>query len=129
MNINLIFYAFTMCAFLFGCASVNSNSANINIEKESSGLISFERVNVRSDDSTLTVSGDLHARTRSVARGHIDITFISPDEVVLHELTTSIKRRSLKNRHMHFHVNVPLVLPEGSTVRLVHHRKSHNGNG
>jgi hypothetical protein len=129
MKINFVFYAFIMCALLFGCASVNSNSANINIEKESSGLISFERVNVRSDGSTLTVSGDLHARTRSVARGHIDITFISPDENVLHELTTNIRRRSLKDRHMHFHVKVPLDLPEGSTVRLVHHRKSHDVNG
>ena len=127
MKINLVFYAFIMCAFLFGCASVNSNDTNFKIEKESSGLIGFERVFVRSDDSIVTVSGDLHARPRSAARGHIDITFISPDEKVLHELTTNIRRRSLKDRHMHFHVKVQLDLPEGSTVRLVHHRKSHNG--
>ena len=59
MKINLVFYAFIMCAFLFGCASVDANKMNVNIEKiESSPIMRYENVRVTSTDSTITVEGN-----------------------------------------------------------------------
>lgn len=114
----------------FGCASVESKKMNVKIEKEeSSPILRFEDVRVTSTDSIISVEGNLHATTRSFVPGHVDITFVSPDDEVLHTLQTDIRRRSLKARDYHFHVQVPLVIPDESTVRIVYHRRTHYKNG
>lgn len=127
MKINLVFYTFIMCAFLFGCASVESKKMNVNIEtEESSPTLRFENVRVTSTDSIISLEGNLHSSSRSFVGGHVDITFVSPDDEVLHTFQTDIRRSSLKSREYHFHAEVPLVLPDKSTVRIVYHRRTHN---
>jgi hypothetical protein len=125
--------AFISVAFVivvvYGCASVESKKANVIIEKESSSLLRFENVRVTRSESNITVRGTLHSRTRSSVPGHIDITFLSTNGEVLQTLKTDYHRGSLKARDYNFKVEVPLDLPEGSTVRLVHHRRSHKENG
>ncbi len=112
---------------VFGCASVESRNTNVNIEKiESSPIMRYENVRVTSTDSTITVEGNLHASTRSYVPGHVDITFLSPDDEVLHTFQTDVRRQSLKSRDYHFHAEVPLVLPDESTVGIVYHRRTHN---
>lgn len=129
MKTNFAFFILIACALFSGCANVQSNKSNISIEKESSGFVRFEKVIVHSEDSTVTVSGSIHSQPRNAAIGHVDITFLSPDGDVLHVLKTQIHRQSIKDRHLHFRVKTSLVLPECSTVRIVHHKSSHNGNG
>lgn len=125
-----VFYIFIVYALLFACASVESRKVNVNIEKEIlSPNLRLENVRVTSTNSKISIQGNLHTRTRSIVPGHVDITFVSPDDKVLHTLQTDIRRRSLKSRDYHFHAEVPLVLPDGSTVRIVYHRRSHDGNG
>jgi len=116
-------------AAISSCASVESKKANVVIEKESSSLLRFERVTVTRSESVITVHGTLHSRTRSSVPGHIGITFLSTNGDVLQTLKTDYHRGSLRARDYNFSVEVPLDLPDGSTVRLVHHRRDHNGNG
>lgn len=112
-------------AAISGCASVESKKANVIIEKESSSLLRFERVTVTRSESVITVRGTLHSRTRSSVPGHIDITFLSTNGDILQTLKTDYHRGSLKARDYNFKVEVPLDLPDGSTVRVVYHRRAH----
>jgi hypothetical protein len=117
-------------AAAFGCASVESKKMNLNIEtEESSSLLKFENVRVTSTDSIINVEGSLRTTIRSIVPGHVDITFVSPDNEVMHTLQTNIHRKRYKSRYYEFHVQVPLVLPDESTVQIVYHRRLHNGNG
>lgn len=127
MKINLVFYAFIMCAFLSGCASVDANKMNVNIEKkESSSLLRFKNVRVASTDSIVTVKGSLRATIRSIIPGHVDITFLSPEGDVLHALSTDIHRIKQNSRDYHFHAEAPVALPDDSTVVIAYHRRTHN---
>ena len=126
MKINLVFYAFIMCVFLFSCATVESRKMNVNIETEdSSPILRFENVRVASTDSTITVKGSMRAVIRSTIPGHVDITLLSPEGDVLHALSADIHRLKYKSRDYHFHAEVPVVLPENSTVEIVYHRRAH----
>ena len=99
---------------------------NVNIvKKESSSLLRFQDVRVASADSTITVKGSLRSTIRSSIPGHVDITFLSPEGDVLHELSADIHKLKYKSRDYHFHAEVSVVLPENSTVELVYHRRAH----
>lgn len=116
-----------MCVALSSCTSVQP--ADVVIEKETPSRYRIENVLVTKVDTTVTVHGTLHSRSRGSAPGHVDITFISTNGDVLHTVKTDYHRGSLKARDYKFHVELPLALPDGSTVRIVHHRRDHNGNG
>ena len=120
---------FIACVALSSCASVQPNKANVIIEKDTSSRFRIENVLVTKVDSIITVSGKLHSRTRGGAPGHVDITFVSTNGDVLQTLKADYRRRSLSARDYEFHVELSLALPDGSTVRIAHHRRAHNGNG
>ena len=122
-----VVYVFSTYAALSSCASVQP--ADVFVEKETSSRYRIENVLVTKGDTTVTVYGNLHSRSRGSASGHVDITFISTNGEVLQTVKTDYHRGSLKARDYNFSVKLPLMLPDGSTVRIVHHRRNHNGNG
>ena len=126
--INIYSFGF-ICALALvaaGCAGVQARKANVNIEIESAAQIRIFDVAVKSTPSTVIVTGTLHKRShgRSVIPGHIDITFVSPDGEQLHTVKTKYHRSSINSRDSTFEAEVPLELPDNSTVRIEHFRKS-----
>ena len=119
-------YMVTLIVILPACASSQFRNADINIEVDSSSQIRIFDIAVRSTDSNVTVAGSLHKRShgRTVIPGHIDITFLSPDGDVLRKLETDYRRSSINSRDSTFSVEVPLLLADGSTVRIEHYRTS-----
>lgn len=125
------FIIFVIAATVSACTGIAPKNANVNVERESSSLARIFNVMVTSSDSGVTVSGTLDKRfhSRTVIPGHVDIIFLSPEGEVLHQLQTDYRRSSLKSRHSTFRVEVPLQLPDGSTVRVEHHSRSKTQNG
>lgn len=119
-------YMVTLIVIMSACTSVDSKKANVNIEVDSSPRIQIFDVAVRATNSHVTVSGSLHKRShsRTAIPGHIDITFLSPNGEVLRELETDYHRPSINSRESTFSVKVPLLLADGSTVRIEHYRTS-----
>jgi len=128
-RIKLAVYIFIVCVTLTSCASVQSNKADVIIVKDISSRYRISNIQVTKDDSLVTVAGTLHSQTRSRFPGHVDITFLSKSGEVLHTTIVDYRRKSLKSRNRMFRVKIPLELPDGSSVRIVHHRRDHNGNG
>lgn len=130
-NAAKLFYIFVITIAVSGCTSIETKKANVNIESESSSLARIFNVIVISTESGVMVSGTLDKRfhSRTVIPGHVDILFLSPEGEVLHQLQTDYRRSSIKSRHSKFRVEVPLILPEGSTVRVVHHKDFESLNG
>lgn len=113
-----------------GCANIESRSADVSIEKVSSSIAHFDRAFVTSTQTSVEIYGVLHKRhhSRTIIPGHVDIEIISPEGEVLSKLETDYHRGSIKARQSTFHVSVPMVLPEGSTVRLIHHTEPEKYN-
>jgi len=126
---NRIVNIFIVSVALSSCASAQSNQADVNIEKDTSSRYRISNIQVTKDNSIVTVAGTLHSQTRSRFPGHVDITFYSISGEVLHIARVDYRRRSLKSRNRMFRVKIPLELPDGSSVHIVHHRRDHNENG
>ena len=116
--------------FVIGCTSIESRKANVNIEKTSSRYAHFDRTLVTSTETSVEIYGVLHKRhhSRTIIPGHVHIEIMSPTGDVLYKLETNYYRGSIKARQSKFHVSIPLKLPDGSTVRLMHHRESEDLN-
>ncbi len=118
---------FSMFALLVsGCASVQTKNASIDIEILPTAQIRIFNVTVKSTESNVIITGTLHkgSHGRSIIPGHIDITFLSPDNEVLQTVETKYRRSSLNSRDSTFKVEIPLELADGSTIRIQHFRKS-----
>ncbi|MBT8113671.1 MAG: hypothetical protein KJO47_08330 [Gammaproteobacteria bacterium] len=61
--------------------------------------------------------------SRSRIPGYVEITVRSPDESILTTVTTSYRRKTRKSTICIFSVDIPLLEPEGNTIRAIHHRK------
>ena len=118
--INLLIVSFVLIA----CASTQPNQTKVNIEKEASSGTRIQDVVVTSSASTTVVSGTLHTkrRVRTTLPGHIDITILSPNGEVLHKLKTEYERSAIEFKNFDFRTEIPVALPNGSTVRVKHHR-------
>ena len=110
-----------------GCATNQINLANtdqIDVVKISSRSAKFTKLAVYSNDSGISVSGELRKRIPSRGRiyGHVDVDVLSPNGTVLFTTTTNYHRKSRKSHLSKFTIDIPLVLERGSTVRAIHHR-------
>ncbi len=112
------------------CASTKSTTADVNVEKIPSNIAHFDRVIVTSTEANTDIYGVLHKRhhSRTVIPGYVDIVIMSPNGDVLHKLKTDYHRPSIKSRQSKFHASIPMVLPPGSVVRLIHLRESEDLN-
>ena len=108
------------------CAGVQTKKANVSIEIAPTSKIRIFNVAARSTESNVIVTGKLHKRShgRTIIPGHIDITFLTPDNEILLTVETKYRRSSINSRDSTFNVEIPLELADGSTVRIEHFRKS-----
>ncbi len=123
------FGVISLFALLVSASNGNQvNKANVNIEIFTTPQIRIFNVTVKAVQSNVIVTGKLHKRShsRTVIPGHIDITFLSPDNEMLQTIETKYSRASLKSRDSTFIVEIPLELEDGSTVRVEHFRKSNH---
>lgn len=112
-----------------GCMASRVNlteSRKVSIERVPSAGIYFHGVYVHQEGEELVVSGEIKRRTPSVVAngGHIDIAFTTPEGKVIEKISTVYAPRVLSKRShrgSHFNVRLPLVPPNGSTVRVAFH--------
>ena len=113
---------------MFGCASGRTNlvdNGTVIIESAQSMQAFVTSVSVYRDDEKLVISGRVKQRYHTVTadRGHVDIALINPDGTTIR--TVSVGYRSLLARRTCasslFRVCLPVTLPQGATVRVVHH--------
>ncbi len=110
-----------------GCATNRINLANteqIEVIKNSSRSAKITKLAVYSNNSGISVSGELRKRIPSRGRlyGHVDVGVLSPDGKVLFTTNTSYHRKKRKSYTSKFTVDIPFVLERGSTIRVTHHR-------
>ena len=113
-----------------GCATSEYKKLAVNIEIEEPPRLEIFNVAVRSQDSNTRISGKIHKKShgRTVIPGHLDILVLSIEGEVLHELYAKYRRSSLKARDSIFNVELPALLPAGSTVYIEHHRTAKHEN-
>lgn len=106
------------------CATAQYEKLAVNIEIEESPRLEIFNVAVNSKDSKTIITGKLHRKShgRTVIPGHLDIMVLSSEGELLHELYTKYHRRSLKARDSTFSAELPMIVSEGSTVHIKHHR-------
>ena len=117
---------------LSGCASNRVNlldESKVFIEYVPSKWIDFNRVHAGQAENEFIITGRLKHRNISLYRaGHVDVAIVSPEGKVLECASTSYtprnisRRRICKHRGSYFEVRLPIVLREGSKVRLAHHQ-------
>jgi len=110
-----------------GCATNRINLANtdqIDVVKISSRSANITKLAVYSNDSGISVSGELRKRIPSRGRiyGHVDVDILSPDGTVLFTTTSNYRRQNRKSHSSNFTIGIPLVLEHGSAVHVTHHR-------
>ncbi len=112
-------------------------ASGVNVVDE--GIVTIERVNskrarvshvcVYQDDKGTWVSGMVKRKGITVVpdKGHVDIVVFSPDGDLVREVIDRYTPRLTRKKRMgRFSVRIATSLPEGSTVRVVHHDKPHN---
>ncbi len=122
MTIKLVFSILVLFIALSGCASMEADFADVKIERVHSASAQIENIIVTKTDTVVTITGTLQSRTRSYPIGFAEITFISPDNEKLHSLKSDYRQRDSGSREYHFYLEVPLHVPDGSTVRVTHVR-------
>jgi hypothetical protein len=108
-----------------GCTPPGENlvtAGRVVVDKQSLGSVRVSRVDVYQDGETLVVDGSLSRsggyKQRSM--GHVDVAVIGPDGAVL-------AQKSVRDSWAHcgastfIWTRLPLVAPEGSTVRVLFH--------
>ena len=113
-----------------GCATPEYRELAVNIEIEEPPRLEIFNVAVRSQDSKTFISGKIHKKShgRTVIPGHLDILVLSSEGELLHEIYTKYHRRSLKARDSTFSAELPMMVSEGSTVRIKHHQTAKHEN-
>ncbi len=110
-----------------GCATNRINLANtdhIDVIKNSSSSAKITKLAVYSNDSGISVSGELRKRIPSRGRlyGYVDVGVLSPDGTVLFTTYANYHLKRRKSYSSKFTIDIPLVLERGSAVRVTHHR-------
>ena len=111
---------------LHGCATDTSNlvdEGKVNIETIKSEYGHVSRVSVWGSETETEVIGEIHGSThgRGHIRGHIDVEIIYPDGSMQVEETFKFHNRGGKSRVIPLSIKFPFVVPEGSTIRIIHH--------
>ncbi len=106
----------------------------LTLEHASSEGYYISKVHVNQVDDGIEISGKVKRRSYAgIGGGHIDITIINPEGEVLKELSTHYSPRVIPMRRVHtresgFEVNLSMIPPKGSKIRVALHRPSKSVN-
>ena len=83
----------------------------------------ISRVSVESSETGTRVSGEVHGSShqRGYIRGHVDVEVIFPVGLMQEKETFKYHYHGGKSRATPFSVEIPIVVPEESTIRVIHH--------
>lgn len=108
-----------------GCVAMEQDlvrDKSVNLEKISSDRGLIASVSVVQQGSTIRISGLL--RSRNLQRGHIPgrikLQLIAPDGTVLEKRTINYEEVSRLSEYAMFNFVTRLLLPKGSTIRVIH---------
>jgi hypothetical protein len=115
-----------MFSNLHGCATTAENLTDedrVKIETVPSEYGHLSRISVWAGEAGTEIVGEVHGRShgRGYIRGHIDVEVFKPDGTILLTEQYTYHDHGGKSRVTRFSVMLPIVIPEGSTVRLTHH--------
>lgn len=121
-----VFLALSPIFALQSCAAQPLNPVSedkVTVETVPSIYGHVSRVSVVSSETGIRVAGEVHGSShqRGYIRGHIDVEVIFPDGTTPEKETFKYHYRGGKSRATPFSVEIPIVLPEGSTIRVLHH--------
>ena len=118
-----------LIAAAMGCASLAPDLVSrgaVTVDHNPSRYSAhWSHVSVRRTESGTAISGEIHKRSlrRGKLGGHVDIEVVSPDGTIFTKMTTPYGYGSSTGhvQHAGFSAVLPVQVPEGSTVRLIHH--------
>ena len=110
---------------LQGCAAKSLDLADegrVNVETVPSSRGYVSRVYILASDMGIRIAGKVHGASdhRGNIFGHLDAEVISPNGDLLWQEEFSYRNHGGKSRTATFSVEVPVVIPDGSTVRVIH---------
>ncbi|MFQ5455876.1 MAG: hypothetical protein ACE5EA_06700 [Nitrospirota bacterium] len=120
---------------LFSCASNRVNLVKNNrvfLERLPSKDIYVSRAYVYQEGNDIVISGKVrtHRVSRILSKGHVDIGIFDPDEIVLAKVSVSYPSRVISRRRGYpessFSVLIPVIPPQGATVRVGYHGSSYS---
>ena len=100
-----------------------ADAGRVNVESIPSKAGHVERVSILASDMGIKITGEVHGsfHQRSNVYGHLDVEVISPNGDMLWKETFNYRNRGGQSRTSPFSVEVPVVIPDGSTIRVIHH--------
>ncbi len=129
----LTIFSLTIASF-GGCASNRINlvdNGTVTIERVNSKKMLISKVSVYQEGETLVIKGKVRRRFSSgiAAGGHVDIAVFDQEEKPIKNITKHYASRWVKHPHASsFTVRLPLILSQGSVVRVAHHSGAHHEN-
>lgn len=119
---------FISLIFILGCMSKPWRVTDTNIKTEIAPSKHLEKLQIVIFEKPegFSIRGDMREKHRvpSMPIGHIDIDIVDGKGRVLHKTMADIHRSGKANRfhkRYKFNIEVPLIPPEGSTIRVAHH--------
>jgi hypothetical protein len=117
---------------LQSCATKTVNlvsEGTITVETVPSIYGHVSRVSVVASETGIRVAGEVYGSSyqRGYIRGHVDVEVIYPDGTVQEE-TVRYPYHGGKSRATPFSVDLPIEMPEGSTIRVIHNATSISDN-
>lgn len=121
-----VFLVLSTLFTLQSCATKTLNlvsEGKVNIETVPSNYGHVSRVSVVSSETGIIVAGDVHGAShqRGYIRGHLAVEVIYPDGTMQEKETFKYHNRGGKSRVTPFSVELPIVVPEESTIRVIHY--------
>jgi hypothetical protein len=120
-----VFLTLSIVFTLQSCAAKPLNLVGedkVTVETVPSIYGHLSRVSVVSSETGIKVAGEVHGSShqRGYIRGHVDVEVIFPDGTIQDKETFKYHYRGGKSRATPFSVEIPIVIPEGSTIRVTH---------
>ncbi|KAA6185328.1 hypothetical protein F2Q65_09525 [Thiohalocapsa marina] len=107
-----------------GCASgpTATPDAGLHIERISSSGFTITQTQVRSEDGTVSVRGEVARRIpqRGPIPGAVHISVLGPDGALLAETDAMPMRRNRQATAAHFYARLMLEPPAGGSIRIEH---------
>ncbi len=134
--ITFLFYSVSFIIFLNGCASSGAinllKEQTVTVNRKNSNDAGIGFVKLVQDGDVLSVSGTVQLRNKLV-RGHVDVVVYAADGSILTKTSTHtiLKKRSIRRgvsakRTAFFSVDIPVVPPNGSDVRIGYHKRGYD---
>jgi len=120
------FMALATIIILQGCAAMSPDlvsEGKVNVETVPSRQGHVSKVSVLASETGVRVTGQVHGlfHERGYIYGHVDIEVISPDGTMQWIEEFRYRNRGGKSRTTPFSLDIPVVVADGSTIRVIHH--------